>query len=179
MRAFIAIDIGARKEIVEILEELKKIKAKMKLVEPENIHLTIKFLGEIKEDMIEKIAKIIENSIKEINPFEAELHGLGVFPSMDYMRVLWIGFYDNGETKKIAFEINEELKKYGFKKDRFSPHVTIARIKSKEGKEELKKFIEKNANRKFGKISCNSICLKKSILRSEGPIYETISEIKI
>jgi len=180
MRAFIAIEIGEKKEIVELLNELKKLNARMKLVEPHNIHLTLKFLGEIEEKMVEKIEEVIKESVKEIEPFEAELKDIGVFPNMSYMRVLWIGFKDNGITKKIADYINEELQKYGFKKEKdFVPHVTLARIKSKEGKEEIKKFIEKNRNKSFGWVSCNSIHLKKSILRKEGPIYETISEIEI
>ena len=180
MRAFIAIEIGEKKEIVDLMDKLKKIRARMKLVEPYNVHLTLKFLGEIDEKMVEKIEEVIKESVNEIEPFEAELKSVGVFPSLNYMRVLWIGFNDNGIAKKIAYNINEGLQKYGFKKEEnFIPHVTIARIKSKEGKEEIKRFIEENKNKSFGVINCNSIYLKKSILRKEGPLYETISEIKI
>jgi len=180
MRAFIAIDIGKKDEIIKLMDEFKKIKGKFKLVEPENVHLTLKFLGEIEEDMIEKIKEAIEKSVEEITPFKASLSGLGVFPSMDYMRVLWIGFKDEGQTKKIAFHLEEELQKYGFKREKkFTPHITIARIKSKEGKEEIKKFIEKHKEKNFGEVECMKICLKKSILRPEGPIYKTIEEIKL
>ncbi len=180
MRAFIAIDIGRKNEIIELMNDFKEIKGKFKLVEPENVHLTLKFLGEVREDMIEKIKDAIEKSVEGVNPFTASLEGLGVFPSMDYMRVLWIGFKDEGQTKKIAFRLEEELQKYGFKREKkFTPHITIARIKSKEGKEEIKKFIEKHKGKNFGEVECREIHLKKSILRPEGPIYETIQEIKL
>ncbi len=180
MRAFIAIDIGEKEEIVELLKELKKIKGRIKPVEPENIHLTLKFLGEIDEGMIGNIKEAIEKSIEGISPFKASLSGLGVFTSIDYMRVLWIGFKDEGQTKKIAAELEKELHKYGFKKEKgFTPHVTIARIKSKEVKEEIRKFIERYKEKSFGEVECNEIRLKKSILKPEGPIYKTIEEIKL
>ena len=180
MRAFIAIDIGEKEEVVELLKELKKIKGRMKLVEPKNIHLTLKFLGEIDEGMIGNIKESIKKSIEGISPFTANLSGLGVFPSVDYMRVLWIGFKDEGQTKKIASELEKELHKKGFKKEKgFTPHITIAKIKSKEGKEEIKKFIERYKEKSFGEVECSEIRLKKSILRPEGPIYETIEEIKL
>lgn len=180
MRAFIAIDIGEKEEIIRMMEELSEIKGKMKIVEPQNIHMTLKFLGDINEDMIEKIRYAIEKSTENIEPFTAKLAGVGAFPSIDYIRVIWVGFKDDGQSNKIALRINEELEKYGFRREKeFVPHVTIARIKSKEGKEEIKNFIKKYSDTEFCEIECKSIKLKKSILRKEGPLYETIEEIRI
>lgn len=180
MRAFIAIDVNFNEEMKKIYEELKKTNAKLKFVEPENVHLTIKFLGEIDERLVGKIKKEMEEATKEIKPFKAKLKGLGVFPNENHIRVIWIGFVDNGESRKIAENIENRLVKYGFKKEHgYKPHVTIARMKSREGKEEILKIIKENKDKEFGEIECLSIRLKQSILRPEGPIYKTIEDVKI
>ncbi len=179
MRAFIAIDVESQ-ELKKLLHELRVVKARIKTVEDENTHLTLKFLGEITEEMAKNAKEIIERAVEGEEPFNAELKGVGVFPDINYMRVLWVGVYDNGITKRIQGRIDEELQKYSFKKERnFIPHVTIARVKGREGKENLKKFVEQNRERSFGVIKCNSIKLKKSTLTREGPIYEDIYEIRI
>jgi len=180
MRTFISIDVVEREEIKEIMDELKKTGAKLKMVEPENIHLTIKFLGEVDENLIEKVKEAMKEAIDGIKSFKAELKGVGVFPSMNYIRIIWIGFNDNGVSKKIAERIDDALKKYGFSKEKsYVPHVTIARVKGGGKKENLREVIEKNKEKSFGLIECSSIRLKKSVLRKEGPLYETIFEIKI
>ena len=180
MRAFIAIDVGINEKIREIYEMLDKTKARLKLVEPKNIHLTIKFLGEIDSGMVEKIKNEMEEAIREVEPFVAKLKGIGAFPNERRIRVIWIGFYDNGETINISKNIDERLVKYGFKKEKdFKPHVTIARMKGMEGKEEIRKIIDENKEKEFGKIKCQAIKLKQSILTPQGPIYKTIQEVSL
>lgn len=180
MRAFIAIDVEMNDKIKEIYDTLKKTNAKLKFVEPQNIHLTIKFLGEIDEKMVEKIKEDMKEATKEIKPFKAILKGLGVFPNERHIRVIWIGFNDNGETVAISKNIDERLCKYGFKKEKdFKPHVTIARMKSIEAKDKVIQVIKENKEKEFGEVDCNTIKLKQSILRPEGPIYKTIYECKL
>lgn len=180
MRAFIAIDIGINEKIREIYELLGKTKARLKLVEPQNIHLTIKFLGEIDSSMVEKIKNEMEEAIEGIKPFVAKLKGIGAFPDERHIRVIWIGFYDDGETINISKNIDERLAKYGFRKEKdYKPHVTIARMKSREGREEIRRIIEENKEKEFGEIKCQAIKLKQSILTPQGPIYRTIREVSL
>ncbi|MCD6512128.1 MAG: RNA 2',3'-cyclic phosphodiesterase [Thermoplasmata archaeon] len=179
MRAFIAIDVESE-EMKKLLHDLRGIKARIKTVEDKNIHLTLKFLGEIDENMVENVKNAMKKSVEGEKPFIAELNGVGVFPNINYMRVIWVGFKDDGTIKRIQQRLDEELQKYSFKKEKdFVPHVTIARVKGREGKENLKKFVEYNMSKSFGTINCDSIKLKKSTLTREGPIYEDIYEIKL
>ena len=180
MRAFIAIDVEMNDKIEEIYNLLKKTKAKLKMVEPQNIHLTIKFLGEIDEKTAEKVKEELHEAVREIEPFKAMLKGTGVFPGKNHIRVIWIGFHDEGETLKLSQVIDEKLTKYGFKKEKsYKPHVTIARMKSREGKEEILKIVEENKDKIFGEMECNEIKLKQSILTPKGPIYKDVEVVKL
>lgn len=180
MRAFIAIDIGMNDKIKEIYKDISKTKAKLKMVEPENIHLTLKFLGGIKDKDVEIVKNEIIEAKKEIKPFKAFLKGTGVFPSRDYIKVLWIGFFDNGQTKILSEIINERLAEYGFKKEKnFKPHVTIARMKSREGKEDVLKIIDFYREKEFGEIECCEIKLKESVLTPKGPIYKDLEVVRL
>jgi len=179
MRAFISVDIGALPEIVNILDNLKDTNADLKIVKPENVHLTLKFLGEIDEKMVDRIAGVMEKSVKEVSPFRIKLRGVGVFPSMDYMRVLWVGLKDAEKLGIIAERLENGLSNLGFKKEkrRFSPHVTIGRVKSSRNKDELQNFLNENTKKDFGEFDVKCIRLKKSVLTPKGPEYSTVKEV--
>jgi len=180
-RGFIAIDIEPFTKIVDFVNEIKKSGASVKIVELKNIHITLKFLGNTDEDLIEKIENIIKDSLENIEPFEIELKGAGVFPNMNYMKVIWIGIEPVDLLGSIAKRIDEQLSKLGFEKEKrkFSAHLTIARIKSAKNKEKLKQILEKYQEVNFGKINIESIKLKKSDLTPKGPIYTTLKDVKI
>jgi 2'-5' RNA ligase len=180
-RGFIAIDIEAFPKIVEFINEIKGSGAIVKTVELKNIHITLKFLGNTDENHIGKIENIIKESVEDIEPFEINLKGAGVFPNMNYMKVMWIGIESGDIIGNIAKIINEQLSKLGFEKEKrgFSAHLTIARIKSAKNKEKLKQILEKYRDIDFGSFNVESIKLKKSDLTPKGPIYTTLKDIKI
>lgn len=180
-RGFIAIDIEAFPKIVDIVNEIKKSGAFVKTVELKNIHITLKFLGNTEEGHIEKIENIIKDSLKDVEPFEIELKGAGVFPNMNYMKVMWIGIKPEELIGSIAKKIDEQLSKIGFEKEkrRFSAHLTIARIKSAKNKDKLQQILEKYQEVEFGKFNIESIKLKKSDLTPKGPIYTTLKDVKL
>jgi 2'-5' RNA ligase len=178
-RGFIAIDIKPFPKLLVFEQEIKNTGANVKLVEPENIHLTIKFLGDTDESLIDRIEEIMNYSVKEVEPFEITLKGAGVFPNEKYIKVIWIGI-ENGESiSKIAFKIDEKITTLGFQKEKrkFSTHLTIARVKNVKNKEKLIQIIEKYRNIEFSKFKINSIKLKKSTLTPKGPIYTMLKEI--
>ncbi|MEM1513594.1 MAG: RNA 2',3'-cyclic phosphodiesterase [Candidatus Thermoplasmatota archaeon] len=180
MRAFIAIDVKFNEEIKKIFEKLEATNARLKFVEPDNMHLTIKFLGEIDEGLKDSIKKVMSEAVKDIKPFKAKIAGLGCFPDFKNIKVIWLGFHDNGETLKMANYIDEKLVEYGIKREAsYKPHITIARMKSGENKEKILRVIEENKDKYFGEINCESIKLKQSILKPEGPTYIDIGEIKL
>lgn len=167
--------------VLECLRELGKVKAPLRLVAPENLHLTLKFLGEIREELKPSISDAVEEAFKEFEPFEASLKGLGAFPSLNYMRVLWVGV-DRNRDRLIDMQrsLESELGKLGFQRDRkFHPHLTIARIKSKQGREELRDFITRHKNTDYGVVRVEEVELKQSVLTPKGPIYTTLATCKL
>ena len=170
MRCFLAIDLP--EEIKDKIEGIKrdfKIKG-IKLVEKENLHITIKLLGEIDEETVEKI----KNLDLSINPIKVKIKNIGIFPNENYIRVIWLGATNLVDLFK---EIDEKLSDIGFKKEReYVPHVTIGRVKFIENKKALKDKIEKHRKIDIGEFEVRSIKLMKSTLTPNGPIYEVIKE---
>lgn len=182
MRAFIALELAGeiKKELSRLEGELRNTGAGVKWVTPENIHLTLKFLGDIEEERTEGIKKSLDGISSEEKSFEVNLFKLGAFPALDNPRVVWVGI-DKGcaEVEKIAKRIEEDLEKLGFPKEErpFSAHLTLGRIKSPKNKSVL---TEKLLTLEVLPKSCTvkSINLFKSTLTPEGPIYETLHEAK-
>ena len=180
-RGFIAIDIKPSDEIRKFVEELHQTKAKLKLVELENMHITLKFLGETEESKIDEIVDIIKKSIENIRPFKITLEKTGVFPKPSYIKIIWIGINDNGNLIRIAEYLDKHLVNLGYRRENkaFNPHLTVARVKNPGDKDVLLQVIEKYNNTIFSEIAVENIYLKKSKLTPTGPIYSIIREIKL
>jgi len=183
MRAFIAIEINdeVRKRLVEIQEKIDRMKsAKIKFVEPENLHITLKFLGEITEEQAEDIKRILESIAKNHKKHEVNAKGIGVFPSYNYVRVIWAGVESDGEIRKIVEEIDNAFFKLGFKREKnFVSHITIGRVKFVKDKVGLMLALKELSNEEFGKFKVEAIELKKSTLTPKGPIYETLARFEL
>jgi 2'-5' RNA ligase len=180
-RGFIAIDITATPQILTFENEIIKTGADVKLVEPKNIHITLKFLGDTEEKMIDAIERSMKESVKAIKPFSVILRGTGVFPNKNYVKVLWIGIIDNGQIEPIVHTIDTSLTALGFKKEArgFSPHLTVGRLKTARNKEKLLATIEHYHDEEFTIQEVNAIVLKKSELTPQGPIYTTLREVRL
>jgi 2'-5' RNA ligase len=180
-RGFISIDIKATPQIILFEKEMAKSGADIKLVEPENIHITIKFLGDTDENYIDTIEQSIKESVLSIKPFLIKLKGTGVYPNQNYIKVIWIGITDDGNIETIARAIDEKLEKLGFKKENrgFSPHLTVGRVKTARNKVQLLKVIENYQTVEFTIQNIQSITLKKSELTPNGPIYTTLREVSL
>jgi len=167
MRTFIALDISSemKGELSRLEEELKKADADVKWVKVDNVHLTLKFLGNIEEPEIEQIKKTLDGISSQEKPFEISLFKLGAFPNLNYPRVIWVGI-DKGcsEVEKIAGLLET---------DRFSAHLTLGRVKSGKNKLALK---EKLSSLEVQPKSCtvNNITLFQSTLTPKGPIYTSL-----
>jgi len=179
-RGFIAIEVDSFPKIIELENEIKNSGAIVKLVEPKNIHITLKFLGDTDENLIEKIEEILKASVENTEPFEIHLKGAGFFPNQKYIKVMWIGIENTEQLGQITYEIDKKLSELGYdrEKRKFSAHLTIARVKSAKNKDKLIQIIEKYKEIEFGKIIVDSIKLKQSELTPKGPIYTTLKDIK-
>jgi 2'-5' RNA ligase len=178
-RGFIAIEIEPFSILKNFQQDIKKTGANVKLVEPENIHITLKFLGDTPEEQIDDIYEIISSTVADIKPFEITMKGTGVFPNESYLKVIWIGLSPVDTIAAISKTLDEKLATLGFKKENknFSPHLTIGRVRSAKNKNELIKVIEKYKETTFKTFQVSSIKLKKSQLTPQGPIYSNLKEV--
>lgn len=182
VRAFLAIELEdeLRHKIYEIEKEFKKIDAKIKYVEERNLHITLKFFGEIDLEGLDKISEKIEDVLSNYKEFGINLKGCGAFPSKDYIKVLWIGTQDNKILNELHEDLDKELESLGFDKDEnFSTHVTFGRMKSEKNKDAVRDEIEKYENHEIGPMNIKKIILMKSTLTAEGPVYNKIKEYPI
>ncbi len=179
MRLFIALELAEhlREKVAEIEASLKQCEGDVKFVEPENLHFTLKFLGETPEEFLPKVKEGIERAIWDVKQFNISLEGVGYFGSPKYLRTIWVGVKE-GQDKvhEIMARLNNELDK--FKKDTHKPnaHLTVGRVKSSKGRECLLEKMADLSDVKVGEMAVKEIVLKQSVLSKEGPAY---SDVKV
>lgn len=180
IRSFVAVDCvgaGIDTKFAEVQGRLKASGARMKLVEPENIHVTIKFLGDIEDSQVPEISKVIEEI--SFDPFTFTVEGVGVFPNLRRPATIWAGVGEGfGELTDIFSQVNEGLDKLGFEKERrrFHPHLTLARVRGGENRDRLVESLLELENYDFGRVNVEVVSLKKSVLTRSGPVYSTLAE---
>jgi 2'-5' RNA ligase len=180
IRSFIAFDIESHevlKKLAEAQSLLVGTGADLKPVKPQNIHVTVRFLGNISSETVEKIFE----EMKEVQfvAFDIRIHGVGAFPNVKYPRVVWAGIREGADQLRSIFnQLEPRLHSLGFAPDSkgFSPHLTIARVRSGRSKAELAQSITESANFEFGTISGKCLKLKRSELTPKGPVYSTLRE---
>jgi len=177
MRTFVAIEISNDNIINSIKKFQSEININAKPVEPKNCHFTLQFLGEISEEISQKIIQALHKI--EFSSFSVNLKGVGAFPKPKFPRVVWIGTDDNGGNMLIQLskKVEKVLEPLGFFSDKpFKPHITVFRIKKKIG--DITKELDRQKTIDFGIQEVTNIKLKKSELTPNGPIYSDIEEIK-
>jgi len=181
IRSFIAFDMGDERvlrSIVEAQDMLRRTGASLKLVDPSNIHVTMKFLGDIPVTIVDSIHEEMKKIAFE--PFKIKIKGLGAFPNIRRINVIWAGIREGArELREISTGLEFNLQALGFEPDRkgFSPHLTIARVRTGRGKDDLIKCVEDLADQEFGVIEAECLKLKKSVLTPKGPIYSLLREV--
>jgi 2'-5' RNA ligase len=174
IRAFIAVDLPGdlRTRIDPVLSDLSSLGRDLKVVKRENLHFTVKFLGNIAPDMVEPIVNCIRTREEGLG-FEMEVRGLGAFPNARKPRVVWIGANSPGnEFVEMAKGIDRELVDLGFDRERsYVPHLTVARVRNRKGAPGAAEFVEKMVDLDIGRMTVDSISLKKSVVTPAGPIY--------
>ncbi|MEN3035093.1 MAG: RNA 2',3'-cyclic phosphodiesterase [Candidatus Methanosuratincola sp.] len=176
VRAFFALEISEdmRQRIADLGKEVARSGADVKVVEAENLHVTMKFLGEVPLSKIDEIAGALE-SIK-MRSFELEARGAGAFPDRRMIRVMWVGIGKGaGEVTEVARKLDEALGRFGFPKEkRFVPHITVGRVRSPRNREALLNILDSHSQTVFGTTLVDRLVLKKSTLTGAGPIYSNL-----
>jgi 2'-5' RNA ligase len=174
-RLFVAIKINPDKYFLDQMHLLKNElrHEKIKWVEDQNIHITLKFFGDTDERKIPEIMNVLKK-VADVNPaFGFSLKSLGVFGSRYDPRVLWIGIEPYERLVKLMKDLHAELKPIGYDPDRQNlvPHLTIGRIKEIKDKQLFKGIIEKFREISTPEMMAKEIILFESILKREGPVY--------
>jgi len=182
LRCFIAISLPEelKAKISGIQEKLKAAGADVSWTRPEGMHLTLKFFGEIEDKRIPKIEKALDAVVNGIPTFTLSVSGMGTFPDMRRPRVIWIGLKeDGGNLLRLQKGVEEDLKKTGFPSEdrRFTPHITLGRIRSNKNTDKLLRLIEEEKVEELGSFDVSEVHLIKSELKPAGAEYTELYSI--
>ena len=180
-RCFIAIEIPEtiRKSVGDIIEILKKSGSDIKWVTPENIHITIQFLGETEESLIAAIKESLEKILAPHRPFCIKIADTGCFPDGRRPRIIWVGMEESQNLIHLYKDIANEMTRFGYQKEEraFTPHITIGRVKSQRNMGELLKRLDEFKGRSIAGFEVQKITLMKSELKPSGAKYYSLAEI--
>lgn len=184
MRCFVAVKISdaVRKKAAEVQEALRRADADVKWVDPESLHLTLKFLGWIDEAAVETLKGLLSGDAARRPELELVYAGVGTFPERGAPRVVWIGCGgDVAGLGDLASAVERAAGQVGVPpEDRpFAPHLTIGRVKSTRNVKRLSPAIEPYRTSEFGKDAVTEIVLFESTLRPQGPIYTPLASFPL
>jgi 2'-5' RNA ligase len=179
MRLFVAVPVPEKikERIAELGKEIIGDSANgIVPVKPQNMHLTLKFIGETDESNVKELEQKLSNV--QAPKFNCKLRGVGVFPNESYVRVVWVGVESNNALECLAKKIMDALKGCeGHGQDEeFSAHLTIARVKKKL---DVRAFLQKHKNEEFGSFEVSEFYLMQSVLKPSGPEYKVIATFKL
>lgn len=180
LRTFVAVEITReiRDKTEKLIAALACTMAEVKWVEQHNLHLTLKFLGEVREQEIDRVCKVVQRGASAVKPFELEIRGVGAFPTAARPRTVWLGATDGAEPMVALHDsIEAKLAELDFREEhrRFQTHLTIGRVRG-TGPEiaQLGQLIEQHADFVAGRMTVNRVTIFASALTSEGPVYDVL-----
>ena len=177
MRLFVALSIPSevRENIASLIYTLRRADSKPRWVNPENLHITLKFIGEVAEQSVSSICDALP-TIRAAQPLTLEFRNVGFFPNSRRPSVAWIGIEAPPALASLASEINRLLKALGIQPETkpLVPHLTIARFKENRLSSALQAEIEKWRDHSFGHFTTTEIHLIESRLKSSGAEYTTL-----
>lgn len=173
MRTFVAVEISNQ----QVLDSIKKLQSSLKIeakpVDTQNMHFTLMFLGEVSDEMAQKIGAQLKTI--EFSQFNMSFEGVGAFPKPKFPRVVWVGLDKEGGSmlSSLAKKVEEKLAPLGFSSNKpFKPHATIFRIKNKV--EDISDELVKYSVTKLGIQKVSELKFKKSVLTPSGPVYSDL-----
>ena len=187
VRAFIGIGLPGelKSEISGISSSLSTRTSGVRWVPQENLHITLKFLGDVNETIIPDIQAILDQVARRHMPITCRFGGLGVFPDPGRPKIIWLGVEKGSDRlSELADELNGELARLGFKSELrgYTPHLTLGRVRPGARTTQLKKLLGSEEDKtcrlsnSHGLLNINMLLLQKSILTSKGAIYQILSE---
>lgn len=182
-RLFASIKIKADSQFLALFEELKQglRHEKIKWVEVDNLHLTLKFFGETHEDKVQEIVEALNSGIENHEKFSLKISTLGIFGSSYNPKLIWAGLQNTKPLLKLVTSVNKEIEKIGFFQDRqnFVPHLTLGRIKNLSDRNLFQEIISDYKEEYFQEVLVTEVYLFESTLTCEGPIYKVIKKFEL
>ena len=183
-RLFLSIDLpdSLADDVAAVQDRLRDAEG-LRVTDPEQVHVTLKFLGDTDESRLPAVEDAVEAAVEDagVGSFEAEIGGLGVFPSLDYISVVWAGMRRGGdETARLHEAIERETTAIGFDAEdhEFTPHATVARMDDARGKELVQRVVREE-DPTVGSFEVAQVRLKESTLTDAGPVYETVTRFSL
>jgi RNA 2',3'-cyclic 3'-phosphodiesterase len=177
MRLFVALEIPSmvRENLAELIASLRAVSPQTRWVRPENLHVTLKFIGEIPETKLASIRTALAQ-VRSDRPVTLDFRGLGFFPDGKHPRVFWAGIEASPNLKTLAADLERATETLGIKREQksFSPHLTLARFEPPRLPEELRAAIQEQDGRDFGSLRTNQFHLIESKLKLSGAEYTTV-----
>ncbi|WP_227134020.1 RNA 2',3'-cyclic phosphodiesterase [Halorubellus salinus] len=184
MRLFVSVDLpDALAPAVADVQSLFADAAGVDPTDPEGTHVTLKFLGETPEHRLDAVADAVSRAVDDadVDPFEVEYGDLGVFPSLDYISVVWIGVRRGDlELAHLHDAIERETTALGYDPEDhdFTPHATIARVRHGGGKDRVQAVVVEEEPT-VGTALVDEVHLTESTLTDDGPVYETVRAFEL
>lgn len=183
MRLFIAFKINAENELLEAFSDIKQNLngEKIKWVDTNNIHVTLKFLGDTSKDEVSEINNVIESITSITKPIELRLQDIGFFGKPMNPKIVWVGLQKNYDLLKLHEKLDKSLDEIGFEKDkrRFNPHLTLGRVKYIHSYYDFTGAISPYKDKIFQTETLDKLMLYESTLTPKGPIYNPLKIFKL
>lgn len=184
IRTFIAVEFPEpiKEKISRDIDLLRQAAPLVRWSQPENLHLTARFLGDVKENDLEELFDAVEDAVAEIEPFVLEICGVGAFPNWRYPRVIWAGVKEGAEeAKHLAGLVESACMELGYEKERrpFRPHLTLGRVKEPAHAFGLHTAAHMMEEKEFGIVDVDEIVVFMSTLRRTGPVYSPMVRLPL
>jgi 2'-5' RNA ligase len=176
IRTFIAIKIPRLEPLRRVLKELAGMGRALKAVDPDNLHVTLKFLGQTEMDLIPEVRALMERAARSRESCELSVARLGAFPHVDRPSVVWAGLEGAETLAALAAELEADLDPHGFPRENrpFVPHLTLARVKARPP-ESLHELLTHHAKTQFGRTKIDQLEFIRSELGPEGSRYTVLA----
>lgn len=175
LRTFVAVKVKPAPALLHAMKDLQMALSgeQVKWVDPNNLHLTLKFLGVTLPSQVDEIGEELNQVSKMFSSFSFQLEGLGYFKNKGIPRVLFANIKEGETLQQLAAEIDSRLAKLGFQPEPrpFKPHLTLARIKFLKNKTAFYQAVEEFRNTFFQTVTINELVFYRSVLKPEGPEY--------
>lgn len=184
LRIFVAVEINdeIRRGLSGLITRLKTTGADVKWVVPENVHITLKFLGYVEDAQVAAVSKLIRKAVASINSFTVDIKHLGAFPNWKRPRVIFVVAHEkDNNLATIYSRLDDSLTELGIKKEgrEFTPHLTVGRVKSPNNLRALVETVDSLKESSFGQYTVESVALMQSDLKPTGPVYKKLDEFKL